>query len=578
MNRPDPVERPKPPRSAPAPTPVPHSVPPRRSPDPAPRRPVVKRPPPPRSAPPRPGKARGSVSAAAVRAGLLLAALAGSGAVALDAQEPYHPFQQDVHYRIEAIQDDETDELTGRARLQYTNNAPEALDRLYFHQYLNAFRPNSAWAEYDLRFDNRTFQDLGPEEHAFERITSFSIEGQPVQPVYPHAPDSTVFYVELPKPLAPGESLEANIDWVARLATEPRRQGREGRHYNYAHWYPRIAVYGADGWEYRPHIRPGELNGTFGTYDVTLDLPEDQILGSTGVPVEGDPGWERAMVDESEPVLYRRDFYGDTDPASLGLLPLGHEADRKRVRWHAEDVHNFAWSTSPDYRYLGGLWDDKPIHILWEPTSEGWDAQRVLREQKQALDWVEELFGEYPWPQITVTDRVEGGATEFPMLYMTSGGAVVHETMHMVAHGILANNEWREGWLDEGMASFLTSWLEVEQGADPEQVWGRLEQMMAQMDAAGQSEAVGLPGADFSSYRMYSVMTYGKGSLVLKMLREELGEATFREGLREYYDRFRFRQVTGEDFKNVMEEVSGRELDQFFRRWIETTEGRIGGP
>ena len=496
-------------------------------------------------------------------------------AVPAAAQDRYHPFQQGVDYRIEARQDNETDVLTGRARLLYTNNAPEALDRLYFHQYLNAFRPNSDWARYDLRFDNRTFQDLGEDEHAFERVTSFEVDGRAVQPVYPGSPDSTVFYVELPEPLAPGETLEAMIDWRARLATEPRRQGREGRHYNWAHWYPRIAVYGADGWEYRSHIRPGELNGTFGTYDVTLDLPRDQVLAATGVPVEGDPGWATARVDDSPLPTYLRGYYDIDDPESLGLVDNRPAAGRKQVRWHAENVHNFAWSTSPDYVYLGGMWRDTPIHLLWEPTSENWDAQRIMEEQVAALSWVRELFGEYAWPQISVTDRVEGGATEFPMLYMTSGGAVVHETMHMVAHGILANNEWREGWLDEGMASFLTNWLAVEQGADPDRVWGRTEQQIAQLDAAGRSEPVATPGAEFSSYPMYSVMTYGKGSLVLRMLRDRLGEDTFRRALREYYDRYRFRQVTGEDFQNVMEDVSGQDLDTFFQRWVETTEGRF---
>lgn len=492
--------------------------------------------------------------------------------------DPYHAFQQGVAYVIEARQDDGTDVLTGRARLTYRNNAPESLERLYFHQYLNAFRPNSAWARYDLRFDTRTFQDLGPVEHGYERITSFRVDGRSVAPVYPFAPDSTVFYVELPTPLESGGSLEAMIDWTARLATEPRRQGRRGRHYDWAHWYPRIAVYGADGWEYRPHIRPGELNGTFGTYDVALDLAADQVLGATGVVVEGDPGWEAAAVPESAPVVYRSDYYGATPAPRLGLLAGEPASGRKRVRWHAENVHNFAWSTSPEFLYRGGLWKDTPIHLLWEPGSEGWEPDRIMRQQREALDWVEELFGEYPWPQITVTDRIERGATEFPMLYMTSGGAVVHETMHMVAHGILASNEWKEGWLDEGMASFLTSWLQVEQGADPDQVWGRTQQLVAQLDAAGESEPVGLPGGEFSSYRMYSIMTYAKGSLVLRMLRDRLGEETFRRGLRAYYDRFRFRQVTGEDFKNVMEAVSGEDLDPFFRRWIETTEGRIPMP
>jgi hypothetical protein len=500
----------------------------------------------------------------------------GSGLAAQD-HDRYHPFQQEVSYRIEAVQDESTHVLNGRARLRYVNRAPEPLSRLYFHQYLNAFRPDSEWARYDLRFGNRTFQDLGPAHHGFERIRAFWIDGAPVAPVYPFAPDSTVFYVELPAPLATGDVAVADMDWTARLASEPRRQGREGRHYNWAHWYPRIAVYGRDGWEYRPHIRPGEFNGEFASYDVTLDLPADQVLGATGVPVEGDPGWAGAAVPASEPPLYLRDLYGARPAEALGLLDAGSprrpgSSERKRVRWRAEQVHHFAWSTSPDYRYRGGRWQGKPIHLLWEPTSRGWDADRVMRQQKEALDWLVAVFGEYAWPQITVTDRVEGGATEFPMLYMTSGGAVVHETMHMVAHGILANNEWREGWLDEGLASFLSNWFREARGDDPERVWRRTEDLVATLDAQGRSEPVGLPAAEFSSFDMYQVMTYFKGSLIFRALRDGLGEDTFRAGFREYYRRFRFRQVTGRDFQNVMEKVSGQDLESFFHTALHTTQ------
>jgi hypothetical protein len=292
-------------------------------------------------------------------------------------------------------------------------------------------------------------------------------------------------------------------------------------------------------------------------------------------------------VAGKRPPDYRRHFYGATAAEALGLLDGPVSADRKRVRWRAKDVHHFAWSTSPDYVYRGGAWGETPIHLLWEPDSPGWDQDRVMRQQTEALDWLAELFGEYAWPQITVTDRIERGATEFPMLYMTSGGAVVHETMHMVAHGILANNEWREGWLDEGLASFLSNWRREARGEDPERVWARTREQVAGLDAAGRSEPVGLPGAAFSSFGMYQVMTYAKGSLIFRMLRDMLGETTFRAGLRAYYDRFRFRQVTGADFRNVMEEVSGRDLGWFFHQWLATTHtldfrvGRValaGGP
>ncbi|MDX1675791.1 MAG: M1 family aminopeptidase, partial [Longimicrobiales bacterium] len=206
------------------------------------------------------------------------------------------------------------------------------------------------------------------------------------------------------------------------------------------------------------------------------------------------------------------------------------------------------------------------------PSSEGWDAERVLTKQRDALEWTAGLFGEYPWPQLTVTDRVEDGATEYPMLYMTDGGAVVHETVHMYAHGILANNEWREGWLDEGMARFLSRWFSVEHGADPEGVWSRSRAYIAALDRTGRSEPVGLAATEFSSYRMYVLMTYDKGALVLRMLRDMLGEEVFRAGLREYHGRYRFRNVTGHDFRRAMERVSGRDLGWFFHQWLETTD------
>jgi hypothetical protein len=125
-------------------------------------------------------------------------------ALLLAAQADTAYFQQDVAYRIEARLDEGTDVLTGRARLDYTNNSPDTLDSLYFHLELNAFRPNSAWARRELEYGERRFQDLGPDEHAFERLTSVRVGDVAVQPQYRGAPDSTVVAIALPRPLAPG--------------------------------------------------------------------------------------------------------------------------------------------------------------------------------------------------------------------------------------------------------------------------------------------------------------------------------------------------------------------------------------
>lgn len=497
--------------------------------------------------------------------GILLPALCATAAPAQQS------FQQGVAYRIEAVLDETAQVLHGRARLRYTNRAPGSLDTLYVHQHLNAFRANSAWARRELQFGERRFQDLGSDEHGFERFTRVSVDGRAVSPVYPLAPDSTVAAIPLPAPLPVGGTVTVSMDWDARPSTLPRRQGRRGRHYDFAQWYPRIAVYDARGWQHHPLMPQGEFFGEFASYDVTLDVATDQVVGATGVPVDGDPGWERVVGPVSAPVRYRNDVYQKSAADRLGLLRDRPREGRKRVRWRADRVHHFAWSADPDFRYEGGRLRDVAVHVLYRRGDLDWDLGTVVRRTIRALEWLEGILGPYPYPQLTILHRLEGGGTEFPMLVMNGGegqGLVTHEVTHQYAHGILANNEWRDAWLDEGFTSFLTSWFYEEHGVDG--VWRRQIERAAQWPPELQAQPVATASADFATFQAYSAMSYAKGSLIFYMLRELIGADTFRRGLRRYYERHRFTHVTEDAFRSVMEEASGRDLGWFFVQWLHT--------
>lgn len=491
---------------------------------------------------------------------------APSGPVAATAAAP-----QGVDYRIEATLDERTDVLSGRALLSYTNHAARSLDTLYFHQHLNAFRPNSAWARRELQSGERRFQDLGPQDHAFERLTRVEVDGRGVEPVYPGAPDSTVVAIPLPTSLPPGATARVEMDWQARLSTTPRRQARRGRHYDWAHWYPRIAVHDERGWHVQPLLPQGEFWGEFASYDVTLDLAADQVVGATGVPVEGDPGWER--VRAAGEAHLRRDAYPASAAAPVGLLEGQPAAGRKRVRWRADDVIHFAWAADPDFVYEGGLWRDLPVHVLYQrAATEEWGGGVALERTFRALEWTDSIFGNYLYPQITNLHRIESGGTEFPMLIMdgsASQGLIVHEILHQYAHAILANNEWAEGWLDEGLTSFLTNWFWEAQGQ--QDVWGRAMQSMRQRERAGRTQPVALAGAEFADFATYQAMTYTKASLVFRMLRELLGEEAMVRVLNTYYEENRLRHVSEADFRRAVEEVTGDDHAWFFDQWLHTT-------
>jgi hypothetical protein len=488
-------------------------------------------------------------------------------------------FAQGVEYRIEGRLDEATSVLHGRAELRYVNRAPVPLDTLWFHQHLNAFRPNSAWARREMESGNRRFQDLGPDDHAFERLGRVEIDGREIVPVYPGAPDSTVVAFPLPVSLSTGGAARVTMEWEARLSTAPRRQGRAGRHYDWAHWYPRVAVFNREGWHARPLVPQGEFFGEFGSYDVVLEVPADQVVGATGVPVEGDPGWAARARPGHAPLETPSPAYEPVEWRPLGLLGSADASDGRRIRWRAEDVHHFAWSANPQFVYEGGSiersgspGEEIAIHVLFLPGAQDWAGGVVVERTIAALDWLQDLFGPYPWPQLTTVHRLESGGTEFPMLVMNGSaneGLIVHEAIHQYLHGILANDEVRDGWLDEGFTSYLGDLYFELRGE--EDVWETTMRAVRSWERAGRTQPIATPGPEFDDMNTYSAMTYGKAALVFRMLHWTIGDEAMREVLRTFYARHALSHVNEADLRRVVNDVTGQDLGWFFDQWLHTT-------
>ena len=478
-------------------------------------------------------------------------------------------WQQQVTYEIQARLDEPTGVLAGTERIHYTNRSPDTLSSFALHLHLNAFRPGSRWSDADSVEGRRRFNDLRDPDFAFNHVRNVRIMGAPVQAVYPFAPDSTIVRFALPKPLRPGESMDVEMGWDARPSTVPRRQGRQGRRFDFAQWYPKVVVYDRYGWEDHPLYPAGEFYGEFGTFTVDLDVPADQVLGATGVPVCGDPGWEKANRNRSSPVEYQRDYYGSRTPAAAcdGAAP-----GRKRLRWYAEDVHHFALSLNPEYRYEGGHFGGVAVHVLYQPGDESsWGNGAAVERTGIALAWLDQLYGTFAWPQITNVHRIEGGGTEFPMMIMNGSadqGLIVHELGHNYTMGILANNEWREGWLDEGFTSFQTTWFWENQGKDTYQ---QTETGMLTLDLDDYSEPASQISENYRDFTSYNISIYSRGELFFLRLRDLVGGPTMHQILRAFYQRWKLKHVDESAFRQVAEEVSHRDLSTFFAQGLHTT-------
>lgn len=517
-------------------------------------------------------------------------------------------WQQSVGYRITAVLDEDAQRLRAEGELTYVNNSPDEIGELYLHQHLNAFRPHSAWSRVDEREGRNRFQDLAPEEQGFERFTRPPVaDGVALTAEYPYAPDSTVVRLRLPRVLRPGDTIRVAMAWEARPSTVPRRQGRRGRHWDFAHWYPRIAVYDRRGWQHNPLVPAGEFYGEFGTYDVTLVVRDDQVLGATGVVVDGDPGWERVRRWGSSESMPARNAYGvaTTGPV-VADVPAGHRA----VRWRATDVHHFAWSASPDYLYEGTgyarevreplpfrTWDTVAVHVLYRPgDEETWGNGIALRRTIDALRWLEDVFGPYGYPQVTNLHRLDPGGTEFPMMMMNgspSAGLILHELAHIYVHGMLANNEWRSGWIDEGLASYVTSWAQgmtaqeravARETEPPRRITpgyrGNASTLQAddqaglsvlRLELAGKAEPIATISHEFDEFGVYTAMIYTRAEQMYAALRDVIGDDAFRRFLRDFYRRWAFRHVDELAMRVAAERAGRQQLTWFFDQWLRDT-------
>ena len=481
-------------------------------------------------------------------------------------------WQQQVTYEITASLDEPSGVLSGHVRIGYENRSPATLHDFYVHQYLNAFRPGSRWAAADSGEGRERFQHLKDPDYAFERITASTVMEVPGEPDYPYAPDSTIAHWRLPRPLAPGDSMVVEISWQARPSTLPRRQGRRGRRFDFAQWYPKVVVYDKYGWEDHPLYPGGEFYGEFATYDVSLDLAIDQVIGATGVAVEGDPGWRKASVLPGRGVDQQADWYGRLPRFSRGGCP-GAKPMRKCVRFYAENVHHFAFSLNPEYRYEEGRYKDVMVRVLYQPgDSATWGKGIAVARTEAALAWLDSLYGKFAWPQITNVHRIEGGGTEFPMMVMDGSaglGLIVHEVGHNYTMGILANNEWREGFLDEGFTSFQTGWFFERHGAGP--AYESVEGEILFWDMERWSEPTSMVSERYRDFATYNTMIYSKGQLFFEQLRYVVGDETMRRILREYYARWKLKHVDEDAFRVVAEEVSGMDLHWLFAQWLHGT-------
>jgi len=401
--------------------------------------------------------------------------------------------------------------------------------------------------------------------------------------------DDTILESMLPEPLPPGGELQLYIKFYEKIPSLVWRGGWRGKQHDLAQWYPKLVVYDEKGWHPDQYHAQGEFYGEFATFDVSITLPYNYIIAATGVPVEGDPGWNWIEVDTS---LSDKEWKEQYEKQLEQIKKCGLKNKERTVKFHAEKVHDFAWLASPDFLYERGEWNSIPVHVLYQKRARNSWSKKVTQRGERVLKWLSTRIGMYPYPQLSITHGLMGGGMEYPMLVMNSNsseGLISHEVGHIYFYGMLASDELADAWMDEGGTTYQEGWYqqtnfgpweyEKDDVPDTNSLGFKLNPRVPTRErtisnlvdyiTSGYNEPMAKYAHKFKGG--YGINAYTKGAAFYGMLHYMAGDSLWDEICHTYFDRWKFKHVNEQRFRKVCEDVTGEDLGWFFDQWLRKT-------
>lgn len=491
---------------------------------------------------------------------------------------PY--WQQHADYKMEVSMNVKNYQYKGKQELVYTNNSPDTLRKVFYHLFPNAFQPGSEMdarlhsiKDPDGRMVNKIkgadgkdvkqsrIETLKPNETGFLKITNFKQDG-----VTAHTRTSgTVLEVTLAKPILPNSKTTFTLDFDGQVPVQIRRSGRnnsEGIELSMSQWYPKLAEFDFEGWHADPYIAR-EFHGVWGNFDVKITIDKDYTIGGSGY-----------LQDKNEI------GHGYEDAGVKVVYPK----KTKTLTWHfiAPNVHDFTWAADKDYTHdiVKGP-NDVDLHFFYKnnpKVTENWKKLEPL--MVKVMDYYNHKVGAYPYKQYSFIQGGDGGM-EYAMCTLMLGngtlegilGTATHELGHSWFQHILASNESKHPWMDEGFTTYIEDSALNELKGDKKEVNPFKANYAAYYSLvnSGKEQPQTTHGDRYDENRPYSISSYVKGSIFLSQLGYVIGQENLNAALKRYFNDFKFKHPTPNDIKRSAERVSGAELDWYLIDWTETT-------
>ena len=515
-------------------------------------------------------------------------------------------FQQEVNYKIKATLDDEAHTLTGEVLIEYVNNSPTDLTEIYFHLWPNAYKnTETTFAQQKKRQGSGKFWFASTEKRGgFDEISFYADKKELKWTSYDQQPDMVV--VTLNEPLQSGATTEITIPFVEDIPSSFSRLGHVGQSYQMTQWYPKPAVFDKDGWKPMPYLDQGEFYSEFGRFEVYITLPENYVVGATGtLNTASEKAFLREKVAETDAYFknyevpqFKKQFQIRAAQMELDTFPASSKK-MKTLHYSAKNVHDFAWFADKRFKVRQSaveLESGKKVdtYVMFTHTEEHLWKDAVAYVDR-SVKFYSDHVGEYPYPHATAVQSAlsAGGGMEYPMITVIgiSGNAkslddvITHEVGHNWFYGILGTNERVHPWMDEGMNSYYeirymrenyeNGRFDLNEVGIPKFLINNTPYDAEHLGLIHQKCMHRAQAPDLDSDKMsglnYGLGAYSKPAIALRQLELSIGTENFDRAMKEYYDIWKFKHPTPQDFKAIMESETGKDLDWFLEDFMMST-------
>ena len=491
-------------------------------------------------------------------------------------------WQQKVDYKMEVEMNVKNYQYKGKQELVYTNNSSDTLTKVFYHLYPNAFQPGSAMdarlqaiSDPDKRMvktfkvaekqvNESRISTLKPNEIGYLNISNFKQNEVDTKTKVV----GTILEVTLNEPILPKQKTTFTLDFDGQVPLQVRRSGRNSEEdvaLSMTQWYPKLCEYDFEGWHADPYIGR-EFHGVWGDFDVKITIDKDYTIGGTGY-----------LQNKNEI------GHGYQDKGAVVTYPK----KTKELTWHfiAPNVHDFAWGADKNYIHdmiLGP--NNVELHFFYKNKAENIENWKKLQPKTaELLDFYNKSVGEYPYKQYSVIQGGDGGM-EYAMCTLITGnrsyGSLVGVTAHEFAHSwfqhILASNESKHEWMDEGFTSFISDLametvMPAKQGEESKNPFESAYDNYRFLVKTSGEQPLSTHADRYDFNQSYGISAYSKGEVFLAQLGYIIGVENLMKTLKRYYYDYKLTHPTPNDIKRSAEKVSGANLDWYLVDWTQTT-------